>query len=243
MAFQACAKLANEILQSQNISKRYTGEELVAEFVGQNFRGMMSSIQKLHNFTLDDKTLTSYVDREVTEVIKKIKADGEECPGSSAVLEQLAEENKYNMAVVSSSAGPRVIASIVKVGQDKYFTDGHGGYKVYSAATSLPKPTSKPNPAVYLHALKELGGRPESTVAIEDSKSGASAAKNAGLWVIAYVGAYDEHEKEEKAQMLMQEVGCHQLMWEWEEFYTCLANIEKVCSPHLAPYFWSPGLC
>ena len=228
LAFQACAKLANEVLQSQNVAKRYTGEELVSEFVGQNFRSMMGAIQKVHNFTLPPDKLDSYVNREVTEVIAKIKADGEECPGSTVVLDQLAQEGDYNMAVVSSSAGPRVEASIIKVGHDRFFRDERGRCKVYSAATSLPVPTSKPNPAIYLYALDEQNGKPQSTLAVEDSKSGATAAKNAGLWVIAYVGAYDEHEKEEMARMLMEDVGCHQLMYDWSEFQTCLDNINAV---------------
>lgn len=238
LAFQACAKLANEVLESQGISKRYTGQELVSEFVGQNFRGMMERIQERHNFNLPDAKLDSYVNREVAEVIKKLKADAEECPGATEVLAQLAAEGKYNMAVVSSSAGPRVEASIIKVGHDQFFLDERGQYKVYSAATSLREPTSKPNPAIYLHALRDLDGRPECTVAVEDSRSGAMAAKNAGLWVIAYVGAYDDDEKEEAARMLMEEVECHELMWEWEDFQSCLDKICRVCSfsPERSPW-------
>jgi hypothetical protein len=47
LAFEACAELANEILASRNIPDRYTGPELLAEFVGQNFRGMVRRPQLL----------------------------------------------------------------------------------------------------------------------------------------------------------------------------------------------------
>ncbi|KAK4916201.1 hypothetical protein LTR28_013447, partial [Elasticomyces elasticus] len=46
IAFEACAELANEILAKNNKSERYTGPALLKDFVGQNFRGMMVSLQK-----------------------------------------------------------------------------------------------------------------------------------------------------------------------------------------------------
>jgi len=46
LAFEACAELANEILEKHGKSARYTGPQLLKEFVGQNFRGMMVSLQK-----------------------------------------------------------------------------------------------------------------------------------------------------------------------------------------------------
>jgi sugar-phosphatase len=42
----------------------------------------------------------------------------------------------------------------------------------------------KPNPAVYLHAAKQLGVEPEYCIAIEDSPSGIKAAKDAGMFCI-----------------------------------------------------------
>ena len=234
LAFEACADLANEIMKSQNKSKRYTGEELIKTYVGQNFRGMMGSLQKDNNFTLPQDKLEEYVGREMDEVIKKILAHGEECPGATEVLEQLNQNPTYHnkMAVVSSSAGPRVEASVRKVGQDKYF-----GNRIYSAATSLNPPTSKPNPKIYLHALEKLNAQPQTTVAVEDSKSGATAAKRAGLWIIAYVGAYEPHEQEAMGEMLMKEVGCHQLMTNWTEFLECLERINNVSFSHTETLF------
>lgn len=44
----------------------------------------------------------------------------------------------------------------------------------------------KPNPAIYLHALDVLGISPDQVVAIEDSCSGVTAAKAAGLFTLAY---------------------------------------------------------
>jgi len=42
----------------------------------------------------------------------------------------------------------------------------------------------KPNPAIYLHAAKQLGIEPEYCIAIEDSASGIKAARDAGMYCI-----------------------------------------------------------
>lgn len=43
---------------------------------------------------------------------------------------------------------------------------------------------TKPNPAVYLHAVEQLGLLPENCIAIEDSAPGIAAAKAAGMFCI-----------------------------------------------------------
>jgi HAD superfamily hydrolase (TIGR01509 family) len=180
---------------------------------------MMMSIQKKYNFALPEDLLEWYVGQEMNEVIKNLNAEAEECEGATAELEKLV--GNYHMCIVSSSAKPRVIASVKKVGQDRFFPDDF----IFSAATSLEKPTTKPDPAIYLHAMKVIGAKPWSSVAVEDSKSGATSAIRAKIPTIAYVGAYPEEEREEKGKMLMG-LGCVQLMRKWSEFPQILKKIE-----------------
>jgi len=224
LAFEACAELANEILASRNIPDRYTGPQLLHEFVGQNFRGMMVSLKAKYKYEMDDAELESYVTREEDQVIKKLREKLQPCKGVESQLENLwnGGKGKYTLAVVSSSALRRVKASIEIVGQDKYFpTDS-----VFSAATSLPKPTSKPDPAIYVHAMKVLGNKAEECVAIEDSKSGATAAFRANIKTIGYTGSY-EPEEQERIEKILTDAGCVVIMHDWSEFEACLAKIEK----------------
>ncbi|KAF1354583.1 HAD-like domain-containing protein [Delphinella strobiligena] len=224
LAFEACAELANEILAKHGKSERYTGPELLNDFVGQNFRGMMVSLQKKYNFTIPSDEFDAYVDRELGKVIETLEKKARPCEGSMEILEKLFESKKYGLAVVSSSALSRVQAAIRKVGQDKFFPAEH----VYSAATSLEKPTSKPDPAVYLHACKEIGVKPSECVAVEDSKSGATAAKNAKIPLIGYVGAYEDKAQMDKmAKMLREECGAIAVMYHWSEFNDALKHVEE----------------
>jgi len=221
LAFEACAELANEILESRKLSDRYTGPQLLSEFVGQNFRGMMVSLQKKYGFEMDDKELNSFVSREEDQVIKKLNEALVACQGVDEQLEKLKAEGKYKMAVVSSSALRRVIASIRKVNQTRFFREED----VFSAATSLPKPTSKPNPAIYIHSMEKLGVKPEECIAIEDSKSGTGAGVAAKIRVVGYVGSYEPHEQD-KMRKVLEEAGANPIMTDWNEFPEVLAKIE-----------------
>ncbi|KAF1988768.1 HAD-like protein [Aulographum hederae CBS 113979] len=222
IAFEACAELANEILEMKNISDRYTGEQLLKEFVGQNFRGMMVSLTKKYDFTLTDEQFDKYVDQELGKVVEMLELKARPCDGVMPQIEKLYNDKEYKIAVVSSSALSRVQASIRKVDLAKYFNPEW----VYSAATSLPKPTSKPDPAVYIFACEQIGVQPGECVAVEDSRSGATAAKNAKIPLIGYVGPYPEDEKEKMRKVLKEDCGAIVVMEHWDEFPECLKKVQ-----------------
>lgn len=191
-------------------------------FVGQNFRGMMVSLQAKYNFEMPPDELEHYVKEEENQVIAKLAAKAKPCPGANDELERLYQTQKYGFAVVSSSALRRVQASIKYVGQDKYFKPQH----IFSAASSLPKPTSKPDPAIYLHALEYVRRKPEECVAVEDSKSGALSAIRAGIPVIGYVGSYEGETKKMEMTKALSDIGAKVIMRDWVEFKKCLSDIE-----------------
>lgn len=84
----------------------------------------MVSLKAKYKYDMADDELETYVSKEEDQVIKKLKEALRPCEGVDPVLEKLAKDGKYKLSVVSSSALRRVNASIVKVGQDKYFADG-----------------------------------------------------------------------------------------------------------------------
>jgi len=212
-------------MEKHNLDARYTTKSLLTDFVGQNFRGMCIGLQKKHNFTMSQEELDGYVDEELGRVTAKLSEKCQPCPGAPEELEKLKNLG-YPLSVVSTSAKPRVVASLVKTDQMKYFTDEH----VYSAATSLNPPSSKPDPKIYLYACEQLGVKPSEVVTVEDSKSGATAAMRAGIPLIGYVGVYgieDGKERmEEMAKILTEQCKADVIMYDWKEFPECLAKIE-----------------
>ncbi|OAP64220.1 hypothetical protein AYL99_00192 [Fonsecaea erecta] len=226
LAFEACTDLTNELLEMYNVKERYTVDMLLETFVGQNFRGMMVGLQKKHGFEMPPEQLEEYVNKELGAVTAKLSAKCQPCPGAPEELERLHKAG-YPMSVVSTSAKPRVVASLEKVGIDHYFPNAH----VYSAATSLNPPSSKPDPKIYLYACEQLGVKPEECITVEDSKSGATAAMRAGIPCVGYVGVYKLEDGEEKmkqmAQILKEQCNCVEIMYDWKEFPKILEKIES----------------
>jgi len=224
-AFEACADLTNEVMKKYNIDATYTADSLLEDFVGHNFRGMLKGLQQKHNFSMSDEDLEDYVQQELGAVTRKLSQKAVECPGVTKELQKLKDAG-YPMSVVSTSAKSRVVASIEKAGIDHFFPPEH----VYSAATSLNPPSSKPDPAIYHFAAKQLGVKESEAVTVEDSKSGATAAMRAGIPCIGYVGIYGIEEGKEKmeqmAKLLTEETKCVAILYDWSEFQDCLKKVE-----------------
>jgi HAD superfamily hydrolase (TIGR01509 family) len=211
IAIEACADLVNTILAAHNIPTRYTSDTLIEQFIGQKFRGMLHSLISIHNLTIPATEIERYVKAEENMVIRHLEAKAKACVGATEVLSQLATDGQYGLAVVSSSAIRRVRVALAKAGQDALIPSEH----VFSAQTSLSKPASKPDPAVYLFAMEKLGVKPEQCVAVEDSKAGATSACCANVPTIAYVGAYHGEKKQKEIGELLVKVGCRKVMYNW----------------------------
>lgn len=218
--------MTNEILHKHGIAATYTQQSLLEQFVGQNFRGMLVGLQKLHGFTLSQPEMEEYVDAELGKVVEKLLQKAQPCPDVPEELEKI-KQNGYPMAVVSTSAKSRVVASLEKTDLMKYFTYEH----VYSAATSLNPPSSKPDPKIYNFACEQLGVKNEECVTVEDSKSGATSAMRANIPCIGYVGIYKIEEGEEKMkqmeQVLKNDCKCKVIMYDWKDFQECLKKVEE----------------
>lgn len=184
----------------------------------------MKALGGKYGFSLDDDELDRYVAKELQLATINLSKEAVECPHSTEILQRLSNEGKYKMAVVSSSALSRVQASLRKTKQDRFFQPQH----IYSAASSLKVPTSKPDPAIYLYACEHLGVEPGACLAVEDSKSGATAAHRAGIPLVGYVGPYEdnEEEREEISRILVEECGARAIMRDWSEFPEILRGLQ-----------------
>ncbi|KAF5626202.1 HAD superfamily hydrolase [Fusarium sp. NRRL 52700] len=224
LAFEASADLTNEILAARKVDLSFTGRYLQREFVGQNFQNMIRAIEAKFNVScnISDEELQHYASMEDDRVISKLMQKLEPCEGANAELERL--KGHYRLAVVSSSALRRVRASLDKAGQADFFDPKD----VFSAADSLAVPTSKPDPAVYLHALKTMGKSARECVAVEDSRSGATSAKRAGILTVGYTGACETLEEAETLRVVLENAGCKFVMSSWNEFPDVLCKIEAL---------------
>lgn len=183
----------------------------------------MRSLEAKYNVScnMSDAELEHYAGMEDDRVISKLVQKLQPCSGANAELERLV--GRYRLAVVSSSALRRVRASLDKAGQADFFTPSD----VFSAADSLPVSTSKPDPAVYLHALEVMGRTAGECVAVEDSRSGATSANRAGILTVGYTGACEDPDEAEALCAVLEKAGCKLIMSSWAEFPGLLQRIES----------------
>ena len=80
------------------------------------------------------------------------------------------------VAIASSSSIQWIMPQLERIGFLSYFDSIHTKDEVFEV---------KPNPDVYLHAIRTLGIQPNQAVAFEDSPNGIKAAKSAGLYCVA----------------------------------------------------------
>lgn len=201
----------NAILSKHGIDAIYTSEMLIEQFVGQKFSSILPKLMQVHNINIPSSEILAYVKSEQEMVNSKLEANAKSCIGTDDILEMLHEDRKYNLAVVSSSALPRIRTCLDRVGLSRFIPYN----AVFSAASSLPKPKYKPDPAVYLFAIEKLGIKAEECIAIEDSRSGAVAACRANIRTIAYVGSYNGEKKRKEIGDLLVKTGCCRVMSDW----------------------------
>jgi beta-phosphoglucomutase-like phosphatase (HAD superfamily) len=102
-------------------------------------------------------------------------------------------------------------------GLDRFFADG----SLFSAEDSLPTPISKPDPAVYLHALEALGVGASEAIAIEDSTTGTRSAVAAGVRTLGLVRFVADDEREQRAEELL-DAGAVAVFQSWPELVRAL---------------------
>jgi beta-phosphoglucomutase-like phosphatase (HAD superfamily) len=150
-----------------------------------------------HGVTADDgEFLDAWVEEEKQVVSAHLGDVLRPDPAVVGPLTRLA--GRLELALVSSSALTRLDACLRATGLAGLFP----AEVRFSAEDSLPRPTSKPDPAVYLHACEQLGIAPEAGLAVEDSVPGALSAVRAGCPTVGNLLFVPEAERAGRAAAL-----------------------------------------
>jgi UDP-N-acetylmuramate dehydrogenase len=158
------------------------GANITLDFALQNFAGKtliewFAFIEKKANKKLPDNFEAEFRNRT-------FKAFAEDIQAIKGVPELL---NRINIPYCVASSGPanKIKLNLTTVGLINKFEG-----KIFSCYDIK---IWKPNPAIFLHAAKEMGFTPSECVVIEDSSSGVKAAKAGGFDVY---GLVNDHNKE-----------------------------------------------
>jgi beta-phosphoglucomutase-like phosphatase (HAD superfamily) len=202
-AFAASVEVINRFLARFGISAPFTAEELRKQAVGKNFRSTALDLAALCEVPMEQTLahgrpaavvasggdvatgralcadeLEQWVLQEREQVTAHLAVTLRPDPQVLEPLQTLA--SRYALAAVSSSASKRLDACFTATGLDPLIPAGLR----FSAEDSLPVPTSKPDPAVYLHAGKVMEIEAHQGLAVEDSVPGVTSAVAAGYLTV-----------------------------------------------------------
>ena len=228
-AFVASADVTNDYLEALGVAARWTAEELRLATTGKNFRTTAVDLAVAHGVAVEGSlvgartgavvsgtpvlsaaVLEHWVEQERLRVTEHL---GHELLPDPAVVEPLTRLGaRYVLAGVSSSATPRLTVCLRATGLDGLIP----AERLFSAEDSLPVPTSKPDPAVYLHACRELGIDPAQAVAVEDSVPGAQSAVAAGIATIGNLQFVQPGERDQRDKEL-RDTGVVAVVTSWSE--------------------------
>lgn len=210
-AFEASVEVTNRYLADHGVARQYGAEELRLAATGRSYRTILAALAREHG--IDEPSaaeLEQLVRAEKAAVTAHLRTALHPDPDVLGPLARLAE--RHGLAAVSSSADARIAACFEVTGMAEHFPPE----RRFSAEDSLPVPTSKPDPAIYLYALHALGLRPEQAVAVEDSPTGATAAVAAGIPTLGNLQFVQPAERAEREQQL-RDVGVLRIVSGWHE--------------------------
>ncbi|MCV7259302.1 HAD family hydrolase [Mycobacterium shimoidei] len=232
-AFDASVEVTNRFLARFGVSVPLSADELRKKAVGKNFRSTALDLAVLCEVPLEQTLaedhpaavvasdndvaagralcadeLEQWVRQEREHVTAHLAATLSPDPQVAAALRSLA--SRYRLAAVSSSALARLDACFAATGLDQLIPANMR----FSAEDSLQVPTSKPDPAVYLHAGEVMDIGPRQGLAIEDSVAGVTSAVAAGYLTVGNLFFVPDDERACRRAELA-DAGAHAIAESW----------------------------
>ncbi len=208
-AYEASAEVTNRYLAHLGAERPFGARELQKMTNGKNFRGAAAHLADgfgrpvpadLERWIAEEKEV-------VTAHLRTVLRPDAEVQKS---LSRLAD--RFGLAAVTSSASSRLDACLDVTGLAPFFSPD----RRFSAEDSLPEPASKPDPAVYVHAGRQLGVSTAQGIAVEDSINGALSATAAGYPTIGIVVFVPPEDREGRTQALI-EAGAATVVGSWAD--------------------------
>ena len=195
------------VMAYEDVAKK-TGIAMNREYI-QNFVGRATKeniwqiIQDFNitRFSFEELLQLRYDSYE--EVIQRVPIAPME--GALICIEKVAAQN-LRRALVTLSMKEHALSVLDNISRNLNRTSNDGYinlvdfFHIMVFGNEVSKP--KPDPEIYLKALKRTGTAPSRCVALEDSEAGVMSAKRAGLHVIAVPNAHTQQQSFEMADVV-----------------------------------------
>ncbi|WP_024513900.1 HAD family hydrolase [Bradyrhizobium sp. Tv2a-2] len=188
----------SEVLGERGIS--LSEDEAVELFLGR-------STAALRSYYRDDRRFVpeTFLAELKSRVLQRFSEQLKPIPGIEALVSRLESPS----CVASSSDLDRVSQSLALTGLAPLF-----GERLYTAQMVE---RGKPAPDLFLYAAAQMRAAPELTLVIEDSVSGVTAAKAAGMAVWGFVGG--SHYRARDGRAMLYEAGADRVFERMADFW------------------------
>lgn len=171
----------------------------IVHIAGMRLEDNLQRLKNRHNLATSIKDLH----RRKNEIYREMLAEGVDImPGLIELLADLANA-PIKKAVASGSIKEDVEIVLKHLGLENYFDVIVSGYEVKAG---------KPEPDIFLEAARRLGTDPELAVVLEDAGVGVTAAKAAGMKVIAIPNQYTSDQDFDAADLVVDSL--QKLSWQ-----------------------------
>lgn len=218
-AYAASAVVTRAFADRYNLAGDFSAEHLRRTGTGRNFRSLTADLLAAAGIEADTRELEEWVERERVAVSAHLA--GALHPDADVIAVTDGLSRRYRLAVVSSSATPRLLTCLRATGLEETFPPAD----VFSAEDSMPTPISKPDPAIYCHAMAALGVCAEESLALEDSSTGVRSAVAAGIRTIGVVAFLASDERAGRVQELLG-AGAEVVVASWRDVAAVLLDEE-----------------
>lgn len=179
--------ITSELLGEIGLTE-YTPELCLELFAGHTWTNIKMMLEDKHGHDIPDNIIERYADIANDRMDTQLKT----APHAHDVLKSL--HGRTRLCVASNGQRDNVIKSLTVTGLMDYFHDD-------IIFTKIQVENGKPAPDLFHFALNRMQADPENTLVIEDSPTGVTGAKAAGLRVLGYTGT--AHQPESHAEALL----------------------------------------
>lgn len=151
-------------------------DDVYASFTGNSDKNIIAKLKNLYNIKLTHDELLEAFNTRYFEIFEE-SADLSLMPGVKQLIQEL-HGNGIKLILASSSTKRKIDAVFKRFSLYQYFD---------AIVSGEDFEESKPNPAIFIEAVRLSGFSKEECLVIEDSTNGIRAAKGAGIYCIAYV--------------------------------------------------------
>lgn len=166
------------------------------QYIGVSAKDMWEDLKRIYSIPESVDTL---VDREYAEYVQYLQSNQGEIKPIQGVKELIMQIYEKNIPLVLASSSSREnIELILKMFEmTSYFSKIVSGFEM---------PKSKPFPDIFLKAANLIGADPKACLVIEDSFSGVTAGKEAGMKVIGFQNIDSGNQDLSKADLVVHEI-------------------------------------